>query len=90
MLTITSVPYITDKHQNNSVLCPQNNIQNDATITNNDDIESCETQKKFNITTISTPNHHSQRISSTYSITLTSNTPMILPPVGKEYMYFLK
>ena len=42
------------------------------------------------ITTISTPNHHSQRIYSTSSITLTSNTPTILPPVGKEYMCFLK
>ena len=47
-------------------------------------------QKQFNITTISTPNHHSQRISSSASSTLTSNTPTILPPVGKEYMVFLK
>ena len=64
-LPTTYVPSITDKHQNNSVLCSQNTAQNDATITNNDDIQSCETQLFFNITTISTPNHHSQRISST-------------------------
>ena len=43
----TSVPSITDKHQNNYFLCSQNTIQNDATITNNDDIKSCETQKIF-------------------------------------------
>ena len=42
-LTTTSVPYIIDKHQNNSVLCSQNTTQNYATITNNDDIQSCET-----------------------------------------------
>ena len=46
--------------------------------------------KTINITTISTPNHHSQRISSTSSSTLTSNTPTILPPFGKEYMCFMK
>ena len=44
-LRTTSVPYITDKHQNNSVLYSQNTIQNDATITNNDNIYSCETPK---------------------------------------------
>ena len=65
-LTTKSVPSITDKHQNNSALYSQNNIQNDATITNNDDIQSCETAKYiFYISTISTHNHHSQRISST-------------------------
>ena len=42
-LTTTSVAYITDKHKN-PVMCPQNTIQNDATITNNDNIKSCETQ----------------------------------------------
>ena len=42
-LTTTSVPSITEKHQKNYVLCSQNNTQNDATITNNDDIQSCET-----------------------------------------------
>ena len=36
---------MTDKHQNNSVLYYQNTIQNDETITKNDDIKSCETQK---------------------------------------------
>ena len=44
--TTTSGSYITDKHQNNSVLCSQNTTQNDETITNNNDIHSCETQKK--------------------------------------------
>ena len=44
----------------------------------------------FLITTISTPNHHSQRIVSTSSNILTSKTPIILPPVGKEYMYIMK
>ena len=45
-LTTTSVPYITDKNQNNYVLYYQNTIQNDATITNNDDIQCCEIFKK--------------------------------------------
>ena len=44
-LTTTFVPSITYKHQNNSVFCSQNTIQNDATITKNDDIQSCETKK---------------------------------------------
>ena len=70
-------------------MCSQNTTQNDAKITNNDYIQSCERQLFLNITTISTPNHQSQRISSTFSSTLTSNTLMILPPVGKEYMFFL-
>ena len=39
-LTTTSVPSVTDKHQNNPVLYSQNTIQNDATITNNDNIQS--------------------------------------------------
>ena len=64
-LTTTSVASITEKNQNNYVLYSQNTIQNDATITNNDGIQSCETPKKFNILIISKPNHHSQRISST-------------------------
>ena len=41
-LTTMSIPSMTDKHQKNSVLCSQNTIQNDATITNNDDIQYCE------------------------------------------------
>ena len=45
-LTTTSVPYVTDKHQKNYVLYSQNTIKNDETITNNDDIQSCETEKK--------------------------------------------
>ena len=46
-LTTTSVPSITDKNQNNYVLCSPNTIQNDADITKNDNIQSCETQKKI-------------------------------------------
>ena len=45
-LTTTSVPSITYKHQNNHVFCSQNTIQNDATITKKDDINSCKTQPK--------------------------------------------
>ena len=44
--TITSVPSFTDKNKNNSVLCSQNTIQNNANITNNDNIQSCETPEK--------------------------------------------
>ena len=44
-----SVPSMTDKHQNNYVLYSQNTIQNDATITNNDGIQSFETEKKQNL-----------------------------------------
>ena len=45
-LTTRSVPDITDKHQNNSVFFSQNTTQNDETIRNNYDIQSCEKQKK--------------------------------------------
>ena len=91
-LTTTSVPSATDKHKNNSVLYYQNTTQNDATITNNDDIQSCETSKKQNyiISTISTPNHYSQHIASPFSSRLDFNTPTILPLIGKEYMCFMK
>ena len=37
-LTTTSIPFATDNHQKKYVLYSQNTIQNDATITNNDDI----------------------------------------------------
>ena len=47
-------------------------------------------QNNYSITTISTPNHHKQRIDTTSSSILNLNTPMILPPVGKKDMYFLK
>ena len=75
-----------------SVFYSQNPIQNDATCTNNDDIQSCETPKSqnYSISTISTPNHHPQHITSTSSSTLNFNTPTILPQVGKEYMCFMK
>ena len=45
-LTITSVSSVIDKKQTNSVLCSKNSIQNDLNITNNDDIQSCETPRK--------------------------------------------
>ena len=91
-LTVMSIPSVTDKHQNNSVLYSQNNIHNDETITNNDDIQSCETPKtqNYSIPTISTPNHHSQRIATISSSRLNLHTPTILPPVGKSYICFMK
>ena len=84
-LTTTSVSSIRDKNQNNSVLYSENTIQNYATITSNNDTQSCETAKKLNysIPTISTPNHHSQRIATTSSSRLNFNTPTILLLVGK-------
>ena len=70
----------------------QNTIQNDARIKNNDDIKSCDTARKQNyrIPTISTPNYSKQHIDTTSSSVLNLNTPMILPPVGKECMCFQK
>ena len=73
-------------------MCSQNTIQNDATITNNDDIQSCDRAGKqdYSIPNISTHNRLTQRIATTSSIILNLNTPTILPPVGKEYMCFQK
>ena len=45
---------------------------------------------KYSIPTISTPNHHTQRIATTFSSILNLNTPTILSPIGKEYIYFQK
>ena len=45
-LTTMSVPSVRDKNQNNSILYLQNTIHNDASITNNDDIQSCEIERK--------------------------------------------
>ena len=45
-LTITYVPYVIYRKQNNSVLCFKNSIYNDLIITNNDYIQSYETQGK--------------------------------------------
>ena len=47
-------------------------------------------ETNYIISTTSTPNHHAQRIATTSASILNSNTPMILPPVGKEYMCFQK
>ena len=82
-LTTMSVLSVTNKNQNNYVLYYQDTRQNDGTITNNDNKKSCETAKKYSIQTISTPNHHSQRIATTSSSIINLNTPMILPLVGK-------
>ena len=66
-LKITSISSVTDKKQNNSVLYSQNTIQNYATTTNYDNIQSCDTAKtNYSITTISTPNYYTQRIATTY------------------------
>ena len=46
-LTTTYVPSVTYKNQNNSVLYSQNTIQNDSTVTKNDNIQSCETAKQI-------------------------------------------
>ena len=43
-LKITSVPSVRDKNRTNSVLRSKNSIQNNLSITNNDDIQSCETK----------------------------------------------
>ena len=50
-----------------TVVCIQNSIQNDLNITHNDEIQSCETQIKYNyiIPTPSTPNNHAQHIGDT-------------------------
>ena len=87
--TTTYFPSAKDKHQNNTGLYSQNTVQNDATITINDKIQSSETPKtNYKISNIATPNHHSQHIASTSSSRLNTNTPTILPPVGKEYICF--
>ena len=84
-LTKTSVPSVRNKKHNNNVLCSQNSIQNDVIITNNDDIQACETSRKQNyrIPTSSTPNHHAQRIATTSASMLNLHTTTVLPPVGK-------
>ena len=49
-------------------------------------------QQKINysIPTISTPNHHKQRIATTSSSILNLNTPTILLTVSEEYICFQK
>ena len=47
-------------------------------------------KKNYSIPTISTPNNHSQRTSTTSSSILNLNTATILPLVGKKYMCFMK
>ena len=80
-----SVPSVTDTNKKKYVLYSQNTIQNDATITKNDDIQSCEAAKKqnYSIPTISTPNHPSKYIATTSSSRLNFNTSTILPPFSK-------
>ena len=88
--TITSVPSIRDKNQNNSVLYSQNTIHNYGSITNNNDILSCDTARKksYSFPTTSTPNHHTQCFAATSVSILNLHPPTISPPVGKEYMCF--
>ena len=45
-LTTTSVPSVTDKKQTNPVLCSEDSIKNYLSITHNDNIQYCETQRK--------------------------------------------
>ena len=82
-LVTTSVPYVIDKKQNNSVLGSKNSIQNNLIITNNDDMHYCETAKKISIPITSTPNHHAKIIATISASMLNLHKTMILPPVGK-------
>ena len=79
-----------EKKQNNFVLGSKNSINNDVSITNNDNIKSCDTARKqnYSIPTASTPNHHAQRIATTSASMLDLHQTMILPPVGREYICF--
>ena len=45
-LPTSCVLSISDKDQNDSILCSQNTIQNDLNITNIENIQSCETPRK--------------------------------------------
>ena len=83
--TTISVPSVRDKKQNNYVLCSQNSIHNDVSITNNDYIQSCETarRKNYSIPTPSNPNHHAQCISTTSASMLNLHATAILPRVVK-------
>ena len=47
-------------------------------------------QKNYSIPTTSNPNHHTQLVATTSSSILNLHTTTILPPVGKEYMFFMK
>ena len=84
-LTTTSVPYIRDKNQNNSILCSQISIHNDAIITNNDNTQSCEIVRKqnYSIPINSTPNNSAQRISTISAIMLNLHTTTRILAVGK-------
>ena len=83
-LTRNSVPSVREKNKINSILYYQNITQNDASITNNDDIQSYETARFFFIIPIiSTTNHDTQLVAITSSSILNLNTPMILPLLGK-------
>ena len=70
----------------NSVLSSKNSIRNYVSITNEDDIKSCETAEKniYIIPTTSIPNHCAQRISATSASVLNLHTTTILTPVDKK------
>ena len=89
-LATTFFPSVIDKHQNNSVLIPKipsRMMQPSQTMTTYSLVRH---KKNYIIPTISTPNHHSQNITTTSSSILSLQTPTILPLVGKEYMCFMK
>ena len=87
--SIPSVPFVIEKKQNNFVLCSQNSIYNDVSISNNNDIQSCETpiKENYSIPTTSTRNHHAQRIDTIYTSILNLHRTMRLPSVGKVYVF---
>ena len=83
-LTTTYVPSVRGKKKKKSVLCSKNSIHNDVSITNNNDIQSCESERKnCSIPTNSTPNHHAQHIANTSSSVLNLHTTMGFPTFGK-------
>ena len=80
----TCVYSIIEKYQTSSVLCSQNTIQNDLNITNNDDIQSCETPiKNYSIPTTSTPKNHAQPIGAMQVHSFNSHTTVKFPPLVK-------
>ena len=71
-------------------MCSQNNTQNDLIITNNDDIQSCETPRKLNyiIPTTSNPKHNVKHIVAMPVFSFNLLTTVKLTPAGKAYTCF--
>ena len=83
-LTITSVPYGIDKNKPILFYVPKILSRMILSITNNDDIQSCVTQRKnYSITTTSTPNYYAHHIASTPTNLVNFHATKTLPPVGK-------